>query len=89
MPHPLRVHKRPGVDLIPGLAEEKGAGMHDGWTEVAIGVVGSVTLVVTYALHAMSGLAERTAKAVRALKAAKAEIQRPAKDGNHTGDDAQ
>ncbi|WP_177164731.1 hypothetical protein [Streptomyces sp. 2112.3] len=48
-----------------------------------------MTFVVTYALHALSGLAERTATTVRALKSAKAEIQRPAKDDNDTGNDVQ
>ncbi|MEV6569470.1 hypothetical protein [Streptomyces kronopolitis] len=48
-----------------------------------------MTFVVTYALHAMSGVAERTARTVRALKTAKAEIQRPAKDDNDAGDNAQ
>ncbi|WP_169314088.1 hypothetical protein [Streptomyces piniterrae] len=48
-----------------------------------------MTFVVTYALHVMSGLAERTARTVRALKTAKAEIKRPAKDDNDTGNNAQ
>ncbi|SOR80555.1 hypothetical protein SCNRRL3882_4010 [Streptomyces chartreusis NRRL 3882] len=62
--------------------------MHDGWTGIVVGVISSVTFIVTLSLHAVSGIAERAAETVRALKTAKAEIQRPATDGDDTSDKA-